>query len=328
MTLCEHEKDRMECYACYEEAMSGVDDDDNSRDTVCSLPPTHTFRLQSGVGSKVAVPISALPYNQNPIENIVATILASGKLAERRPLSLFLIAPFATGKSTTLGRFKQTPQVLSVNELTRWALMDDIKTSMDKGYIPTHLIIDDWTVMTQQAKDVVSTLKGALSKLTEEGITRSKSKYYTLDANHYSEELRPWGSIKIGTILGMTKEAYRNGQVANGASGFTSRFVVASYQLNPIILAIIGKDVVENRPIPQISIPSFSFRTEVTCDTTKIAEKVAVLRNATNFRQLVNGTIFIKSIALKNGRTSVIDADIDEMNYLSKWMNTDCKETP
>jgi hypothetical protein len=150
-----------------------------------------------------------------PIVDLVLTILWSGQVEGERPLSLILIAPPGSGKTSVL-EMLECPVAYFLADITS----REIKMILKKNGSLSHIMLGDFTAVFSRARGTAKLTINLLGRLTGDKLTHE-----------------PWSGEelavprKLGFISAIPPEDLKGREVKSHVqgAGFASRFLFAKY---------------------------------------------------------------------------------------------------
>lgn len=264
--------------------------------------------------------LETIDFATSPLERFLQLILATGYLNEQKPLSAIVTAPPDQGKSYALERFADVENQYSINLGTKYGLLTEVVELLRRGRFLSHLLFPDFTGLLGGAPNVVKELRTLVLALTDEGLGLQASYYLRFSAQDFRAVL-PWGNLKLGCVLAMTKRDLHDKRRKFTDDGFLSRFIAFSYHYSRDKQQQVFEDIV--RGVPLLRFPSVTTtmtpRTDIAFDAEKYMNS-PLARIKTN-RWTVAMRTLLKASALTHGRDSVSTDDYAEVQFLSHYFN-------
>ncbi len=322
---CEHGNLRFACPGCLTAgAPSGA-----------RSPVAHT--TFSGAGSTTrttSAKVVCVCDLDDALVDFIGITLTSGFLAEEKPLSGLIVGPPSSSKSYTLGRFGSSTSWSRLNHFTRYGVLTHIARRAVEGKATTHIIVSDLGGLFHGAKGPSEDVQSFFLGLTDEGHEGFQSYNLRISVenleftqrNGSSErtqtmkgEAFPFGTIKAGVLGGITDKRFANHKSQLEDLGLLGRFIPFNFAPS-LGRRSRNKDAIARRaPIVPVALPQMRYRTEVEL-TPDDLNQLVLFKDAPDDRAAVNARIFLCACALKNGRRKVVQADIEEVNGLTPWM--------
>jgi hypothetical protein len=156
------------------------------------------------------------------IERLIRYVLLSGYIrTEQAPLSLMLVAPPESNKTSMLKAYENFPGVFYVVDLSGKplsALLKDIDKTPDKWH---HLIIPDYIKLKHHNATVVAAVEATINALIEEGVKKSL---------YFGQEIDLSNNIKMGLISSTTPDIFKQSFEGWNKIGMTSRMLYVCYE--------------------------------------------------------------------------------------------------
>jgi len=247
------------------------------------------------------------------ITEFIKIVLASGYVKNEKPLSLVLIAPVSSGKTTAIKQFKGNKNVVISTDTTTWGILEKYQEKLKNGEI-RHIIIPDLLNILARRETTVQTFLLFVNASSEDGIFPSKT--YALEVKEFIEP--------FGWILCLTNDAYKRKQKALRGMGFESRFLNVSYKYSLETIQRILKGIIEEE---KFVIPTIKFKNpkskKVIKGNIKIFEELLTFSkllckngNSEILRMQRKLQTFLKSNAFLRGDDKVTQKDLDKLKEL------------
>ena len=185
------------------------------------------------------------------ITEFIKIVLASGYLKNEKPLSLVLVAPISSGKTTAIKQFKKNPNVIISTDTTAWGILNKYQDKLRSGEL-RHIIIPDLLNVLARRETTVQTFLLFVNASSEDGIFPSKT--YSIDVPSFIEP--------FGWILCLTNDAYDRKKANLQGMGFESRFLKVSYKYSLETIKKILNGIIEEEKfvIPEIKISNYKTK--------------------------------------------------------------------
>lgn len=257
-------------------------------------------------------------YGLGLLERTIALCLYSGYLKERKPLSLLIIAPPSSGKSEVLLKFRRNQGVSVVNQGTRYGIN---KVIASRGAEVKHLIIPDLSVVLSAHPGIAGDILSLISIMTEEGID-------SIQTYHFSRYFDP--PLKVGLLTAVTQEDFNKRKSRLRKIGFWSRFIPFSYSYDKEVVDKVLTYVERGESLKmeesRLDLPGLHTKpVDVQCDA-KYVHGFRIFIKEQEFkgwepRFQKHIRILLKSHALANKRTEVIEEDVMEIMKIVLYLN-------
>ena len=246
------------------------------------------------------------------ITEFLKIVLASGNIDEK-PLSVILIAPVSSGKTTTIKQFQKNKNVLITTDSTAWGLLQKYQEKLKNREI-RHIIIPDLHSALARRKTTADQLILFINNTSEDGLYPSNT--YGMNI---SEFINPFG-----WILCLTTDGFKRKYRFFKEIGFISRFFVIEYKYSLEQIEKILNNIVEeknlnfediklkqNKKITKIKGNSKIFQELIPFSKLLCKESDSeVLRMQKKFQ------VFLKANAYLNGRKEVNNFDLIKLKEL------------
>lgn len=154
------------------------------------------------------------------IEKLVRYAIISGFLKrDTAPLSLMLIAPPESNKTSILKGFESLKSVKYTVDLSSRPLVEFLKNAAKDKYY--HLVVPDFIKVVKHNAIVSQAVVATLNAAIEEGIKTGM---------YYGQEFDLKKDVKIGLITSITPDLFIQQFRAWNALGFLTRFLPVSYE--------------------------------------------------------------------------------------------------
>jgi hypothetical protein len=159
-------------------------------------------------------------------------VLWSGQIEGERPLSLIIVAPPGTGKTSILEAM-QTPVTQFFSDFTSREVLSAVKGNENL----THLLLGDFMALFGHAKSTVKLAVNLLARLT--GDTMRQVPWS-------GEEMKP---RKLGFVTAIPPEDINRREIKHHmrAGGFASRFIIAKFEYSQQTIEKVHKFIREGK---------------------------------------------------------------------------------
>lgn len=253
---------------------------------------------------------------------------------ERNPVSVLLVAVPESGKSQVIRSFEGQPWCQVVTDITAAGLVRRVITPLSAmsqtGPVPRMLLVPDFTTVLSRSPHAVSSATAMLAAFIEEGV----SNVYTPAAEIPFD--RP---ITGGVLTSCPPDAVLDRRRSWVRSGFSSRFLIASYSYSretsaAIRASIIGPGQAElhtTRIMPGKP-ESVMFDPRLVAKLDGCAQGYIRAHGLDfegyGFRALTHLRRLTLAAALRAGRDYVTAGDVERVHSLvSYYGNTACRAT-
>lgn len=214
------------------------------------------------------------------VTEFIKIVLASGFLSDDKPLSLLLVAPVSSGKTTAIKQFKNNKNLVILSDLTAYGVLETYQKELENGEI-RHILIPDLLNVIVRKKNTVEQLLMFINSSSEDGLFPSRT--YSIEIKNY---IKPFG-----WVICVTEDAYKKKKRFLDAVGFTSRFLTIHHkysmeQVQEILERISNEE--------KFDLPSIIFKDK--------KNKIKVSGNPVIFKELQT----YSKLLCKNGTTEVI----------------------
>jgi len=256
-----------------------------------------------------------------PVEKLLSLALVSGYLKEKKKLSVLLVSPVGCGKTEVLKRFTDCPFVYTVNQATRFGLVEDILPTIKSGMKINHVILPALESVIDGQYSIVTDTIHFLNALIEDGVYRIKT--YYLD-----HKFSP--PAQCGILTATTDKFLGRRRVLMNDFGFFSRFIIFSYSYDQKTGEKVRTFLKQGRniDIPKIMVQP-PKHTNIECGEECFVPFESYINHITEtlgsseYRTIDHLRILLKSSAALDGRDTVNIKDIALISELTKWMNLD-----
>jgi len=239
------------------------------------------------------------------IKRIIHLSYLSAYLKNEKPISLLLLAPPEQSKTHFLLAEKTKFCHLS----TDLSFIGLVKILSANNTIK-HIIIPDFTKITGKKRSTTDNLLTLLNSYLEEGV-------FGIDLGN--REKIDLGGIKGGILTATTEKSFNQNKKAWEGIGFSSRFIVVSWNYSRETIEEIKKLINKGIKMKQKSLIIKCRKTEV-----KSTEKINSLLNeisGSSLRKLGQLQVLLKCIALDKGRCYTNKKDVEELKELNEILN-------
>lgn len=250
------------------------------------------------------------------IGEMVRTVLMTGFLAEHDPVSMILIAPPESGK-TSIVLAQECKSVVAISDITGRGLQ-----KMCIGHPELrHIVINDLIAVQSHKPAVMHYTIAMLNAMVEEGIQTI--------VTPESVEIFTHGEGRRGIITSITSDCLRDGRTWFNRIGFCSRMLPFAYRLPDAFVCSIKADIDNDcargidphkvrgpRKRSKVSFPDSQAR-----DCRHLADQISIRLGETGIRRLKQMRALARGHALLHKRKCVRNEDIEFLESISKHIS-------
>lgn len=277
------------------------------------------------------------------IQDLIELTIWSAYIKGEKTVSLMLVADPESGKTELMKKYRENQGIHVRRRFTAYGIIRDLtngKISLlfESPKILGHTLVYDFANMfTFKANTVDSTIE-FLDALTEDGLS-PESAYWIR-----GEKLEHYRNLKGGIIAGMNTFGFfaSSGKVKANLykGGWFSRNIVATFALSQRMASEISDSIARGeyrydqklRKQIKLDLPKkrvqVNLREHYSQEIRDIVSEVAEEysedlkpHKLKGFRLQKSLNSLVKASALRDGRKTVEERDIDRIRYLSQWMN-------
>jgi len=261
-----------------------------------------------------------MPPNNNlrgleKITEFLKIIFESGNIDDKidKPLSVILIAPVSSGKTTAIKQFKNNKNILITTDSTAYGILKKYENSLKNSEIK-HIIIPDLHSALARKKTTAEQLILFINNSSEDGIFPSQT--YGMSINNY---IKPFG-----WILCLTTEGFKRKFKFLKEIGFISRFFVIEYKYDLSQIQLIIENIINEKDIeiPDIKINSMKTRKKIRGNPKVFRELIVYSKilckegDSEILRMQKKLQTFLKANASLNKRKQVTNEDLNKLKEL------------
>lgn len=253
-----------------------------------------------------------------PIIDLLACAIWSGKIAHEKPISVMLIAEQESAKTECLKYFSGTKTLHYLSDITSTGIKP-FKSAIENGVL-RHLVLLDLVRVLSHSKGVGERTIQQLASLMEEGESGGSD----------GGGLVSWGSTfpKLGVLMGITP-AFYNGKAGSWRrSGFMTRFLPVHFEYTLDTQLQIHNMIATSGKLPEpqpIVLPSGLGNIEIPEKLGNKIKDTAMITGQQNrtygFRYHKNLRCLCKASALQNKRYYVNEWDVSRVLPWAKFLN-------
>jgi hypothetical protein len=266
--------------------------------------------------------------NVESIEKIVKATLASGRLKDEKPLSCILIAPPEGAKTEIIRKHSlKTENVFYTTDATAYGIIRDTNQLQDfaSGEL-THIVIPDLLTCLGRKQETVTTFIHFMNALIEEGV---------VNISTYAINFKGTVKARAGLITAIPPGPFFDKRRHWERIGFLSRALPVSYEYSLgtriKILQYIQtqqhlKEIIERLKLPKkpkLVKLSYNLAKQIEPFAMHLAASHSKYQSIYGFRYQRHLQTFAKALALLEGKDTVDDQCIKELEKLAEYMNLD-----
>jgi hypothetical protein len=255
----------------------------------------------------------------DPVIELVLTVLWSGQVEGERPLSLILIAPPGSGKTSIL----ETMQC-SVAHFTSDLTSREIKNVLKQNGHHTHIMLGDFTAVFNRSRGTAKLTMNLLGRLTGDKITHMP----------WEGEALPVPK-QLGFISAIPPHDLAKREVKNQVegAGFASRFLFAKFRYSQETIELVHKYIREGKYKDTLKMKPFeikpgAYKVSVPKEISRSVNDLAnrIKKDPLGFRAHHHLRTLICSIARKNSRNIVTLEDYETLVQFCDFFQEDGKQ--
>jgi hypothetical protein len=253
-----------------------------------------------------------------PVIDLVDTIIWSGQVENERPLSLILIAPPGSGKTSVL-EMLECPTACFLSDLTS----REIKGVLKKSILTTHIMLGDFTAVFNRSRGTAKLTINLLGRLTGDKVTHEPWS---------GEELQTPRKLGFISAIPPTDLAKRDVKGHVNGAGFASRFLFAKYNYTHATIERVHQFIATgkyrySKPF-KLDIKPGSFKVEVPDDISKQVTLLShrIKKDPLGFRAHHHLRALICAIARRDKRNIVTAKDYEKLVLFCDFFSEDGKK--
>lgn len=171
--------------------------------------------------ARVLPPVLPRPGDFSDWQRITALLglaITTGQVMGERPVSVLVVGPPASGKTSLLERFRPrgaiNPNVLWSTSVSFQGAVEILEKQVPRGV--THMIVPDLGTLFLRKQSTSDTFIGLMLQAMEEGVGDL----------YVGERRRSFGGARIGLITAVTDQGLNKIEQETRGSGFLSRFMM------------------------------------------------------------------------------------------------------
>jgi hypothetical protein len=244
------------------------------------------------------------------ITKFLQICLNSASIKGEKPLSILLVAPVSSGKTTTIKQFKKNKNVLITTDSTAYGILKNYEKELKNREI-SYIFIPDLLNALSRKKQTAEQLILFINSSSEDGLFPSKT--YGMDTREYIEP--------FGWVLCITKDAFKKKYKFLENIGFISRFFVIEYSYNLEQINTILEDIMNETILitPDIRLKPCKVKKDIKGNK-EIFKQLLVYskllsrnENAEILRTQKKLQTFLKASAYTRGDCEVKQQDLNEL---------------
>lgn len=214
------------------------------------------------------------------VTEFIKIVVASGYIADDKPLSLLLVAPVSSGKTTAIKQFKNNKNIAILTDLTAYGVLKTYQKELENGEIK-HIFVPDLLNALSRRKTTVETFLLFINSTSEDGLFPSTT--YSIDIRNYIEP--------FGWVLCVTEDGFKSKKKYLDSIGFSSRFLTIHYKYTPEQINLILQNIVNDT---KFVIPDEKLKIR--------KKKIKIEGN----QEIYNELITYSKLLCKNGETEIL----------------------
>ncbi len=270
------------------------------------------------------------------IRLIIELAIWSAYIKGEQPVSVLLTAPVEAGKTEILMLFSENQGVVLLTDATAFGIIRDYGDVIASKQV-RHLIFPDLVKPLSRGKETVHGFIAFLNSMVEEGLLRVSTYASTVAPPDQSNDIGPPPKpVKCGVIAALAKKVLKDGRHQWSQMGFMSRMIPVSYKYATDTQLIIRRSISKRKYTTdkkvELELPDDDI--EVTLEKKQARELETLTSNLVGiFKTSVNaeriyGFRLQKHLqrlamanALRKGRDTVTDKDVELIYRLSRYIN-------
>ena len=266
---------------------------------------------------------------------LVALALASGHIADERPVSLLLVSQRPeSGKTEIVKKFNRTSGVDFSNDISAFGIRRDLYKKIVDGSI-RHIVIPELLAPLSK-KTSADALIGQLQTIMEDG---------TMNVHvGFTPEIQTDSNRSVGIIACMPRTQYLAHHTRWVLSGFLSRFLVISYQYDELTVenifdSITTGEYAKNEDTP-LTFPAkdtyINMPNEIAIKCVQLAKDITLeartkgstygFREAKFMNRMVKANVLLDNVLNGSKRRAAVDADFEMFRGLTYLINEQYNE--
>lgn len=233
----------------------------------------------------------------------------SGNLKNEKPLSVVLVAPISSGKTTLVKQFECNEQIKLLSDCTAWGILSLFQNDLRDKKIRFLIIPDMLNVMARRQSSVEQLLL-FINASSEEGLAPSRTY-----AMHIDKFIPPFG-----WVLCIPDIAYEKKKKFLDMTGFSSRFFTVHYKYSQETIKNILENIVSEKQMsfPEIYVKHAEKPKLIKGDSKIFAQVRLITKNISgerteDLRLQKNLQTFLKAAAYTRGDDHVTDKDLNKL---------------
>jgi len=252
------------------------------------------------------------------LKKMVEASLISPYIKNEKPISLLIVAKAESGKTSTIKMYRENKGIVYITDCTAYGITRDLLPKLVSGEIKT-LMIPDLTTPLSKSFKTRQTLIAFLNNLIEEGIAKITTYAMTWEKD-----------VKANVITAVTDQALEDGRHEWAKMGFLSRFILFSYSYSiSTIMEILNRYSEHGLDLGNVKLQfpkkeiDIELSKEIADTLNPIAMKIGEQFELYGIRAKINLRSLLKTLAFRNGRKTVTEAEFQEFLELADYMNFD-----
>lgn len=261
--------------------------------------------------------------NLAALEELLELTIHSGYVQDEQPVSLLITAKPEAGKTELLSQYSQNRGIAYLTDATAWGIQNKYLNDLVEGKI-RHIFIPDLVTPLSRKSETVKGFIGFLNAVIEEGVVEIQT---------YAIQQTLKKPVKCGLVTTITKETLGDQRHGWTKIGFMSRLLPVSYDYAPITVAQIQESIARReysgKGFKILTLPTEDVAVGIDYEFSKqlmvIASDLVKAEALYGFRTQKHLQRLAMANALRDGRSSVNQGDIDKVRELSRYINLDYK---
>jgi hypothetical protein len=282
-----------------------------------------------------------------PMQDISELTFETPYVKYHYPSSLFMLGKQGTGKTELIKKYRENDGIHLRQRFSAFGIQEDLKYGripllFEHPKILGHIVIPDFADLLTFNKASVGSTMQFLCAFTQDGLSPQST--FAIR----SKDIGEYYGARGGLVAGINKQGFfrASGKIKDQMlkGGFLDRQVLFSYDESALLTERIFESIKREDYRPdkkfvnlihlrfpvkrvdvRISLSQNDELGEITKDVTEaINENLDI--ESDGKRLLKNLITLTKASALRDGRTRVIQRDVDRIRFLSKWMNVKMRD--
>lgn len=256
------------------------------------------------------------------IRTAVELTLLTGQLEDDQPSSLFITAEVEEGKTHLVAAYSQLPTVAYLADATAYGIVREYQADLQAGR-KKHFVFPELIRPLERQSETASSLIAFLAELMEEGVKEIQT---------YATSFRLPNPVRAGVIACMARGSLAPRLRYWNETGFFSRFLPLSYSYGKPLADEVMKAIrLRTQPQPtNFVLPrpaTIVLPEEIGGALADMAPALAkgIYSPLHGFRMLKHLQRLAMASALRDGRRTVNEKDLQIVQVLADYVNLDYK---